>query len=323
MERYFHYLKSLDKESRKELINACITYIVRQHNGENKVIQNGYEEGCLNNFDEYIRVSVRWENEKLILLLNDFDIRYYQEPVLYSPNTKEPDIYDNENLCRFYHQLMSDFFGLPYAKDFRSFCDSKKGTSLNDSYADLILRNRRLYSEMYIAAFINNESVFMIDIDGVILDTESRMREKAKELGWKEALATTDWHKHIYSSTPLADGLTILKEVTYPLKGRVFLISTSHSYDEEKEKINYFRDQGIILPIISVPPKTPKSAIVVPKLYLPSKSSTRANVFLIDDQEKNVDDWWNNGGHAILFTNEETTKPYLKVKSLDFLRQTY
>lgn len=151
---------------------------------------------------------------------------------------------------------------------------------------------------------------YMIDIDGVCIDTEQRLKLIAEKIGWKEAIQTVDWHKHIYSSKQINNSLDILKEVQKYLK-RIMFLSTNHNKTEEQEKREYLRNQGIEIPIISVPPKTPKALVVSPTFY-------NRKVVLVDDKEANIIDWNNYGGTGILFTEEETS--HIKVKNLEFLR---
>ena len=70
----------------------------------------------------------------------------------------------------------------------------------------------------YILDLINSETYFMIDIDGVCIDTEERIAIIAKEIGWKEAFKSIDWHEHISSSQQIHNSIDILKEVQHQLK---------------------------------------------------------------------------------------------------------
>lgn len=159
---------------------------------------------------------------------------------------------------------------------------------------------------------INSETYFMIDIDGVIIDTEQRISIIAKEIGWKEAFQSIDWHKHIFSSKQIHNSIDILKEVQQTLK-RIQLITQNHTVEEEIEKIKFFRKNDIYLPIISVPPKVNKSIIVPPSFY-------NGNAVLIDDKEKNVIDWNNAGGIGVHFSENAKTENLVKIRSLSFLR---
>ena len=160
---------------------------------------------------------------------------------------------------------------------------------------------------------INSDTYFMIDIDGVCIDTEERIAIIAKEIGWKEAFKSIDWHEHISSSQQIRNSIDILREVQQQLK-RIQLLTQNHTKEEEFEKIAYFRNNGIYIPIISVPAKVNKSVVVPPSFY-------NSNVVLIDDKEKNVIDWNNAGGIGVHFSENNITDSLVKVRSLDFLRK--
>lgn len=151
---------------------------------------------------------------------------------------------------------------------------------------------------------------YMIDIDGVCIDTEERIAIIARQLGWKRALETINWHEHIYSSRQINHSLDVLREIQKNLK-RIQLLTTNHSPFEKREKISFMREQGIEIPIVSVPPKVSKALVVPPSFY-------NRKVVLVDDKEENVIDWRNHGGVGIVFTEQDSSTP--KVKSLEFLK---
>ena len=165
----------------------------------------------------------------------------------------------------------------------------------------------------YILDLINSETYFMIDIDGVCIDTEQRIAIIAKEIGWKEAFKSIDWHEHISSSQQIHKSIDILRDVQQTLK-RIQLLTQNHTAEEEFEKITYFRKNGVYIPIISVPPKVSKSIIVPPSFY-------DGNVVLIDDREKHVLDWNNAGGIGVHFSESNSSSNLIRVKSLEFLRK--
>ena len=160
---------------------------------------------------------------------------------------------------------------------------------------------------------INSDTYFMIDIDDVCIDTEERIAIIAKEIGWKEVFKSIDWHEHISSSQQIRNSIDILREVQQQLK-RIQLLTQNHTKEEEFEKIAYFRNNGIYIPIISVPAKVNKSVVVPPSFY-------NGNVVLIDDKEKNVIDWNNAGGIGVQFSENNITDSLVKVRSLEFLRK--
>lgn len=92
---------------------------------------------------------------------------------------------------------------------------------------------------------INSQTFFMIDIDGVCIDTEQRIAIVAKEIGWKEAFKSIDWHEHISSSQQIHNSIDILKEEQQQLK-RIQLLTQNHTKEEEFEKIAYFRTMAFI-----------------------------------------------------------------------------
>ena len=160
---------------------------------------------------------------------------------------------------------------------------------------------------------INSKTYFMIDIDGVCIDTEQRIAMIAKENGWKETFKSIDWHEHIYSSQQIHNSIDILRDVQCTLK-RIQLLTQNHTTEEEIEKIGFFRKNGIYIPIISVPPKVSKSIVVPPSFY-------DGNVVLIDDREKHVLDWNNAGGIGVHFSETKSSNNLIRVKSLEFLRK--
>lgn len=160
---------------------------------------------------------------------------------------------------------------------------------------------------------VNEETYYMVDIDGVCIDTESRIAPLAAQVGFKEAFKIINWHDHIFASEQINGSLDILREIQTKLK-RIQLLTQNHTLDEEKEKLMFFRQNGIFIPIISVPPKVSKAEVVMPKFY-------DGNIMLIDDREKHVNEWNNAGGIGVLFTQDEQVNEYKKVKSLDFLKR--
>lgn len=160
---------------------------------------------------------------------------------------------------------------------------------------------------------VNDETYYMIDIDGVILDTEERIAMVAALVGWKEAFKIINWHEHIYSSKQINGSLDILREVQQYLL-RLQLVTLNHTEEEEKEKICYLRENGIYVPIVSVPKKMSKSFVVPPSFY-------NGNVVLVDDKLKNCLEWESAGGIGVYFTQDGREVPLQKVKNLDFLKK--
>lgn len=167
-------------------------------------------------------------------------------------------------------------------------------------------------SDTNILELVNNDTYYMIDIDGVCIDTESRIAPLAAQVGFKEAFKIINWHDHIFASEQINGSLDILRDIQSKLK-RIQLLTQNHTLDEEKEKVMFFRQNGIYIPIVSVPPKVSKADVVNPLFY-------DGNIVLVDDREKHVNEWNNAGGIGVLFTQEEQSDVKRKVKSLEFLR---
>lgn len=163
-----------------------------------------------------------------------------------------------------------------------------------------------------ILKLVNDETYYMIDIDGVCIDTESRIAPLAAQIGFKEAFKIINWHDHIFASNQINGSLDILRDIQSKLK-RIQLLTQNHTLEEEREKILFFRQNGIFIPIVSVPPKVSKFEVVSPEFY-------DGNIVLVDDREKQVVEWNDAGGIGVLFTQDEQPKEYRKVKSLEFLK---
>lgn len=172
--------------------------------------------------------------------------------------------------------------------------------------------NYLIQNKIELLNLINQDTYFMIDIDGVCIDTEHRIALIAKEIGWREAFRTINWHDHIFSSVQINHSLDILYEVQFDLK-RIQLLTHNHSFLEHLEKISFFRQNGIFIPIISVPSNVSKSFVVSPKYY-------NGNVVLVDDKIDNVLDWNANGGIGVLFSDSDVSEKLIRVRSLDFMK---
>lgn len=158
---------------------------------------------------------------------------------------------------------------------------------------------------------MNKEIYTLLDLDGVILDSEQRMlelREKNQHLGWNEFFETLDWPKLLHESKEINYAIEILKELQ-SRDEKIAILTKVHTLLEAQAKVNELRqNRGITFPIYFVPPHIKKSQI-----YYPSKGE-----ILVDDSIKNVSDWNLEGGTGILFKEEETNKKGV-VKSLKFL----
>ena len=78
-------------------------------------------------------------------------------------------------------------------------------------------------------------------------------------------------------------------------KSNIFVLTKIHSLVEAKVKIKLLRENKIVVPVFVVPPHVKKSEIC-----LPTETS-----LLIDDSQKNIDDWEDKGGIGFLFDGSE------------------
>lgn len=158
---------------------------------------------------------------------------------------------------------------------------------------------------------IDSNTWFMIDVDGVLIDTIQRLHVNYPAIISKRMT----WKQHIFSSTQINSSLNILREVQGKIN-KIQLLTKNESFEEETAKNLYLRSQGIIVPIISVPIFLSKSFIAPPVHY-------DNNVILVDDDIENLNDWMQHGGKSVLFDSGDnyTTSKYPKVKSLEFLRE--
>lgn len=166
------------------------------------------------------------------------------------------------------------------------------------------------------------EKIVFIDCDGVILDSEQRMLRKKEERGFlnhhdgKEfddyfALADTldgEWEYIICGAKSINDSVEIIGELEM-MKKNIAILTKIHSLKEMKIKVYDLREnRNIFSPIIFVPPGVQKHNIILPNEQL-----------LIDDSEKNIVGWINNGGNGLLFDENLTENNKARVKSLEFL----
>ena len=153
---------------------------------------------------------------------------------------------------------------------------------------------------------------YLIDFDGVILDTQERFNEYIKshpDTSWYEFLTSLDWESFIKNSEEINDSLSILREVQD--KGVISGILTKvNSLQEASSKVKFLRENGITVPIMIVPFGNSKSDVYYPK----------EGEVLIDDYIKNIEDFIKHGGDGILFDREGKSDYINKVDSLEFLR---
>lgn len=166
-----------------------------------------------------------------------------------------------------------------------------------------------------------NDYVF-IDFDGVILDSEERMLDRKYSLGFhnhkdeKEFdkyfnytnLHYEEWDYIIRQANSLNDSVEIIRELEN-LKRKIAILTKIHTLYEMKVKIEDLRNhRKINCPIFFVSPGIKKHDIIIPNGQL-----------LIDDSEKNIKLWIENGGKGLIFDKTISHNTNEKVKSLKFL----
>jgi len=151
----------------------------------------------------------------------------------------------------------------------------------------------------------------LLDCDGVLLDSETRiwkLRKEKSNLSWDDFFQIVDWEKLYQEAEEIENSLHIVRKLQK--KGHNLAILTkTHMIREGISKVKRLREEDITVPIIMVPPDIKKSEI-----YIPDKKS-----LLVDDNLKMVKDWREKGGEAILFDINNSSDEKQKVKSLKFL----
>ncbi len=150
-----------------------------------------------------------------------------------------------------------------------------------------------------------------IDFDGVILNSNKLIlaeREKNGNQTWDEFFSSFNWRELYSIASEIDESLTVLHELELR-QADISILSKVHTLNEALAKVQYLRDQEIHFPILLVPPHIRKSQI-----YIPTKGE-----ILVDDSEKNINDWENQGGTGILFSEDYEDDTSKKVKSLKFL----
>lgn len=168
------------------------------------------------------------------------------------------------------------------------------------------------------------EDYIFIDFDGVILDSEERMLERKYKLGFCDHKNKEEFNKYfeytcshpeewdyiIREANSINSSVEIIKELEI-LKQKIAILTKIHTFYEMQVKIEDLREhRKITSPIIFVPPKIKKYQVVVPN-----------NQLLIDDSEKNIYEWINNGGKGLIFDSKIENETKRKVKSLNFLNK--
>lgn len=159
------------------------------------------------------------------------------------------------------------------------------------------------------------EKNIYLDLDGVILDSERLVVERKSNypnLSWDEFFENLNWQELLKESKEINSSVKIIKELQ-KIRNGLIILTKVHTLSEMQAKTLEMREnRGIDLPLIFVPPHIKKSQIVIP----------RNNELLIDDSMKNINDWNNNGGKGVLFTEKvenNVENSVDTVNSLDFL----
>ena len=160
-----------------------------------------------------------------------------------------------------------------------------------------------------------------IDLDGVILNSEERMLERKYNIGLQDhkskeefnkyfnytCLHPVEWDYIIRGAYSINNSVEIIKELEKIRK--IAILTKIHTLYEMKVKIEDLRNnRGIKCPVIFVPPGVKKHNVVLPNGQM-----------LIDDSEKNVKLWFENGGVGLIFDKDLSNDVNGKVKSLEFL----
>lgn len=142
-------------------------------------------------------------------------------------------------------------------------------------------------------------SKIYIDFDGVILDTwgiifsqyyNITFKNNIEENIVKKVMKNFGWNKIINNSKVINNGISKINKLKE--KYDVIIITKINSKEEMKEKRKFLNNNNIHN-IIFVPYEESKSTYVTPQ-----------NNYLIDDDLKNLDDWYENGGIPIFFNKD-------------------
>ncbi len=161
-----------------------------------------------------------------------------------------------------------------------------------------------------------------IDFDGVILDSEERMLCRKSEVGFINHNNSDEFIKYFeYTNThpeewdyilrnavPINNSVEILQELE-KMKKNISILTKIHTLLEMKMKVEIIRNEiNLSCPIIFVPPNIAKHQVIIPNHQL-----------LIDDSEKNIIKWNENGGVGYIFDSSLKNDEKNKVRSLEFL----
>ena len=138
-----------------------------------------------------------------------------------------------------------------------------------------------------------------IDCDGVILDTETglfdsyyQLKESNPNLKKLQYLQEMDWKNWLKQSKILGNSIEILKH--YNPEG-IYILTKVHSLQEATAKIEFFRSLSVKNDIIIVPNGVSKNSMV----------EAQGNI-LIDDSNKNLEEWEKSGGISLYYGNKDS-----------------
>ncbi len=161
-----------------------------------------------------------------------------------------------------------------------------------------------------------------IDLDGVILDSEERMLERKDNAGFhnhkdeKEFddyfyytnIYQEEWDYIIREANSINNSVEIIRKLE-SLKMKIAILTKIHTLNEMKVKVEDLREhRKIFCPVIFVPPGVKKHNVVTPNGQI-----------LVDDSQKNIRLWNENGGKGLVFDKNLSDNTNDTVKSLEFL----
>ncbi|MBQ6323703.1 MAG: hypothetical protein IJI22_02600 [Bacilli bacterium] len=151
--------------------------------------------------------------------------------------------------------------------------------------------------------------ILLSDFDGVFLDSQKKfdevMQEERSLEKWMDFLNGINWKTFIRECDfiPGAPDTFITLQELKILQG---FLTRIHSFEEGKEKALFLRELGLYVPIYYALIDQPKSLV-----YPPNR-----RVILLDDDEKNCEEWEEKKGKTILYNPSEKNTKKIYVKSL-------
>ena len=157
--------------------------------------------------------------------------------------------------------------------------------------------------------YFKKGDILLSDFDGVFLDSQKKYLEVMKDEQslekWMDFLSTIHWRDFLRECDFIPGAKETFQELE-KLKILKGFITAIHSFEEGKEKCLFLRELGFKVPVYYTLPEQPKSSV-----YIPNRK-----VILLDDKERNYDDWCKNNGISILYDPEEKSCGKKYVKSL-------